>query len=219
MIERQTPRHDPEPIRLSPIVVGSWEQLRNKWSIFIAAISLSQISLTPTPSPSEDNDATNNVGRLTPESFGGLFLTTTGLSVGAFLMFQLPLLYHSYFHVVKKWAMDFVRRRIGSSMKFFQRKMVQSAAIHPQVVLVPVALGLVLNTCDAFCCYDLNSVLPCASRNAKLHDGSSSSMVCCRLVAMAIMGLSLASFWGNGYRLRDLPSRLIPHAGRSVQAQ
>ncbi|KAL4384922.1 hypothetical protein GQ457_15G024610 [Hibiscus cannabinus] len=279
MIERQSPRHDPEPIRLSPIVVGSWEQLRNKWSIFIAAISLfvlfilsssytatlasmmtvqhielhskrsyigylggsnitqgvlidnmnfendtmkpfftpdeyadalskgsrkggvsaildempyikiflaehprdfsliksmpitngfafvfpkgsplvpdlsreiaklresgklellenvwfrSQISLTPTPS--EENDATDNVERLTPESFGGLFLTTTGLSVGAFFMFQLPLLYHSYFHVVKKWAMDFVRRRIGSSMKFFQRrKMVQSAAIHPQV--------------------------------------------------------------------------------------
>ncbi|KAK8635685.1 hypothetical protein V6N13_004410 [Hibiscus sabdariffa] len=41
-------------------------------------------------------------------------------------------------------------------------------------------------------------------RNAKLHIGSSSSMVCCRLVAMAIMGLSLASFWGNGYRLTVL---------------
>ncbi|XP_028769712.1 probable sodium/metabolite cotransporter BASS3, chloroplastic [Neltuma alba] len=30
----------------------------------------------------------------------------------------------------------------------------------------------------------------------------------CSVVAMAIMGLCLASFWGNGFRMRDLPSLL-----------
>nr|GMD71174.1 probable sodium/metabolite cotransporter BASS3, chloroplastic [Ipomoea batatas] len=39
----------------------------------------------------------------------------------------------------------------------------------------------------------------------------------CSVVAMAIMGLCLASFWGSGYRIRDLPSRLIPRAGSAVR--
>ncbi|MBA0675301.1 hypothetical protein Goari_016854 [Gossypium aridum] len=51
--------------------------------------------------------------------------------------------------------------------------------------------------------------------------GGSSQAVppACSVVAMAIMGLSLASFWGNGFRIRDLPSRLIPHTGSAFQAQ
>ncbi|KAF2292521.1 hypothetical protein GH714_025135 [Hevea brasiliensis] len=40
----------------------------------------------------------------------------------------------------------------------------------------------------------------------------------CSVVAMAIMGLSLASFWGNGSRIRDLPSQLFPHFGSTVKA-
>ncbi|XVF81292.1 hypothetical protein PTKIN_Ptkin15bG0143800 [Pterospermum kingtungense] len=40
----------------------------------------------------------------------------------------------------------------------------------------------------------------------------------CSVVAMAIMGLSLASFWGNGYRIRDLPSLLSPQTGSAFQA-
>ncbi|KAL3517887.1 hypothetical protein ACH5RR_020476 [Cinchona calisaya] len=40
----------------------------------------------------------------------------------------------------------------------------------------------------------------------------------CSVVAMAIMGLCLASFWGSGYRIRDLPSQLIPQEGRTVKA-
>ncbi|KAK8282939.1 hypothetical protein V6Z12_D08G060300 [Gossypium hirsutum] len=39
----------------------------------------------------------------------------------------------------------------------------------------------------------------------------------CSVIAMAIMGLSLASFWGSGYRLRDLPSLLAPQTGPAVQ--
>ncbi|KAK4440963.1 putative sodium/metabolite cotransporter BASS3, chloroplastic [Sesamum alatum] len=35
----------------------------------------------------------------------------------------------------------------------------------------------------------------------------------CSVVAMAIMGLCLASFWGSGYRIRDLPSLVAPKAG------
>ncbi|KAL9256741.1 putative sodium/metabolite cotransporter BASS3, chloroplastic [Drosera capensis] len=35
----------------------------------------------------------------------------------------------------------------------------------------------------------------------------------CSVVAMAVMGLSLASFWGSGYRIRDLPYLGIPHYG------
>ncbi|KAL0436684.1 UNVERIFIED_CONTAM: putative sodium/metabolite cotransporter BASS3, chloroplastic [Sesamum radiatum] len=38
----------------------------------------------------------------------------------------------------------------------------------------------------------------------------------CSVVAMAIMGLCLASFWGSGYRIRDLPSLLVPKAGSKV---
>ncbi|MBA0640551.1 hypothetical protein Goklo_023478 [Gossypium klotzschianum] len=51
--------------------------------------------------------------------------------------------------------------------------------------------------------------------------GSSSQAVppACSVVAMAIMGLSLASFWRNGFRIRDLPSQLIPHTGSAFQAQ
>ncbi|KAJ4847947.1 putative sodium/metabolite cotransporter bass3, chloroplastic [Turnera subulata] len=40
----------------------------------------------------------------------------------------------------------------------------------------------------------------------------------CSVVAMAIMGLCLASFWGNGSRIRDLPSHLIPQVGSTVEA-
>ncbi|KAK3031845.1 hypothetical protein RJ639_035982 [Escallonia herrerae] len=40
----------------------------------------------------------------------------------------------------------------------------------------------------------------------------------CSVVAMAITGLSLASFWGNGYRIRDLPSFLIQHTGSTLEA-
>ncbi|XVE78181.1 hypothetical protein DITRI_Ditri13aG0123400 [Diplodiscus trichospermus] len=51
--------------------------------------------------------------------------------------------------------------------------------------------------------------------------GGSSQAVpaACSVVAMAIMGLSLASFWGNGFRIRDLPSLLLPQTGSAVQAQ
>lgn len=40
----------------------------------------------------------------------------------------------------------------------------------------------------------------------------------CSVVAMAIMGLCLASFWGSGCRIRDLPSLLIARAGSTVKA-
>ncbi|XP_057483142.1 probable sodium/metabolite cotransporter BASS3, chloroplastic [Actinidia eriantha] len=40
----------------------------------------------------------------------------------------------------------------------------------------------------------------------------------CSVVAMAIMGLCLASFWGTGSRMRDLPSLLILHAGSIAKA-
>lgn len=39
----------------------------------------------------------------------------------------------------------------------------------------------------------------------------------CSVIVMAIMGLSLASLWGSGYRLRDLPSLLGPQTGPAVQ--
>ncbi|XVF21281.1 hypothetical protein REPUB_Repub12eG0076800 [Reevesia pubescens] len=50
--------------------------------------------------------------------------------------------------------------------------------------------------------------------------GGSSQAVppACSVVTMAIMGLSLASFWGNGFRIRDLPSQLVPKTGSAVQA-
>ncbi|KAK4408716.1 putative sodium/metabolite cotransporter BASS3, chloroplastic [Sesamum angolense] len=38
----------------------------------------------------------------------------------------------------------------------------------------------------------------------------------CSVVVMAIMGLCLASFWGSGYRIRDLPALLAPKAGSKV---
>ncbi|KAI5679889.1 hypothetical protein M9H77_01116 [Catharanthus roseus] len=40
----------------------------------------------------------------------------------------------------------------------------------------------------------------------------------CSVVAMAIMGLCLASFWGSGCRIRDLPLLLIARAGSTVKA-
>ncbi|KAK8717853.1 hypothetical protein V6N13_045106 [Hibiscus sabdariffa] len=51
--------------------------------------------------------------------------------------------------------------------------------------------------------------------------GGSSQAVppACSVVAMAIMGLCLASFWGNGIRIRDLPSLLIPQTSSAVQTQ
>lgn len=39
----------------------------------------------------------------------------------------------------------------------------------------------------------------------------------CSVVAMAIMGLCLASFWGSGSRIRDLPSLLMPQSGSTVE--
>uniref|UniRef100_A0A2N9FT10 Uncharacterized protein n=1 Tax=Fagus sylvatica TaxID=28930 RepID=A0A2N9FT10_FAGSY len=39
----------------------------------------------------------------------------------------------------------------------------------------------------------------------------------CSVVAMAIMGLCLASFWGSGYRIRDLPSLLMPQSDSTVK--
>ncbi|GKA70887.1 probable sodium/metabolite cotransporter BASS3, chloroplastic [Tanacetum coccineum] len=38
----------------------------------------------------------------------------------------------------------------------------------------------------------------------------------CSVVAMAIMGLCLASFWGNGYRIRDLPYYFIPQTNSTI---
>lgn len=49
--------------------------------------------------------------------------------------------------------------------------------------------------------------------------GSQAVPPACSVVAMAIMGLSLASFWGNGGRIRDLPSLLLPQTGSTVEAQ
>ncbi|XP_030499301.2 probable sodium/metabolite cotransporter BASS3, chloroplastic [Cannabis sativa] len=40
----------------------------------------------------------------------------------------------------------------------------------------------------------------------------------CSVVAMAIMGLCLASFWGSGYRIRDIPSLLTHQTGSTVKA-
>ncbi|KAL1565687.1 putative sodium/metabolite cotransporter bass3, chloroplastic [Salvia divinorum] len=40
----------------------------------------------------------------------------------------------------------------------------------------------------------------------------------CSVVAMAIMGLCLASFWGNGYRIRDLLTCLVPRTGSPASA-
>ncbi|CAL5388142.1 unnamed protein product [Camellia sinensis] len=40
----------------------------------------------------------------------------------------------------------------------------------------------------------------------------------CSVVAMAIMGLCLASFWGSGSRIRGLPFLFIPQAGCTVKA-
>ncbi|TQD78909.1 hypothetical protein C1H46_035539 [Malus baccata] len=40
----------------------------------------------------------------------------------------------------------------------------------------------------------------------------------CSVVAMAIVGLFLASFWGTGSQIRDLPSLLTPRTGSPVKA-
>ncbi|XP_041996488.1 probable sodium/metabolite cotransporter BASS3, chloroplastic [Salvia splendens] len=40
----------------------------------------------------------------------------------------------------------------------------------------------------------------------------------CSVVAMAIMGLCLASFWGNGYRIRDMLTCLVPRTGSPASA-
>ncbi|XP_004310253.1 PREDICTED: probable sodium/metabolite cotransporter BASS3, chloroplastic [Fragaria vesca subsp. vesca] len=40
----------------------------------------------------------------------------------------------------------------------------------------------------------------------------------CSVVAMAIMGLFLASFWGTGARIRDLSSLLMPQTGSAMKA-
>ncbi|KAI3880340.1 hypothetical protein MKX03_011073 [Papaver bracteatum] len=39
----------------------------------------------------------------------------------------------------------------------------------------------------------------------------------CSVVTMAIMGLCLASFWGNDYRIRDLPRLFLPQTGSTVE--
>ncbi|KAH9305059.1 hypothetical protein KI387_009463 [Taxus chinensis] len=41
--------------------------------------------------------------------------------------------------------------------------------------------------------------------------GSQAVPAACSVVAMAIMGLSLASFWGKGFRIRDIPAIAIGH--------
>ncbi|KAL5794497.1 hypothetical protein ACOSP7_003091 [Xanthoceras sorbifolium] len=41
----------------------------------------------------------------------------------------------------------------------------------------------------------------------------------CSVVTMAIMGLCLASFWGSGFRIRDLSYLLTSHTGSTVNAQ
>ncbi|KAF5193404.1 Bile acid:sodium symporter [Thalictrum thalictroides] len=40
----------------------------------------------------------------------------------------------------------------------------------------------------------------------------------CSVVAMAIMGLCIASFWGNGYRFGDVSNILFPQTGTTVKA-
>ncbi|XP_071738056.1 probable sodium/metabolite cotransporter BASS3, chloroplastic [Rutidosis leptorrhynchoides] len=40
----------------------------------------------------------------------------------------------------------------------------------------------------------------------------------CSVVAMAIMGLCLASFWGNGFRIRDLPYIFIPQTDSTISS-
>ncbi|KAE8676853.1 hypothetical protein F3Y22_tig00111582pilonHSYRG01394 [Hibiscus syriacus] len=104
---------------------GKLDLLENAW--FKSRTSLTKY---------KDDDA-SKVGPLTLENFGGLFLISAALSGAAFLMFQLPSLYHSHFHLVKIWTMGFVsiiRRRIEIFVKIFpRRKMIRSAAIHPQV--------------------------------------------------------------------------------------
>lgn len=41
----------------------------------------------------------------------------------------------------------------------------------------------------------------------------------CSVVAMAIMGLSLASFWGRGCRIRDMPIKVLSQLGTSFNAE
>lgn len=49
--------------------------------------------------------------------------------------------------------------------------------------------------------------------------GSSQAVpAACSVVAMAIMGLSIASFWGSGLRIRDLHSLISPCFGSTVKA-
>eukprot|EP01018_Ginkgo_biloba_P005477 Gb_08353 [translate_table: standard] len=41
----------------------------------------------------------------------------------------------------------------------------------------------------------------------------------CSVVAMAIMGLSLASFWGRGSRIRDIPANFLSASGTAVDSE
>ena len=41
----------------------------------------------------------------------------------------------------------------------------------------------------------------------------------CSVVAMAIMGLSLASFWGRGFRIRDMPTKFVSGLGTRLKAE
>ena len=40
----------------------------------------------------------------------------------------------------------------------------------------------------------------------------------CSVVVMAIFGLTLASYWGSGMRIRDLPLRFFPQASADARS-
>lgn len=49
--------------------------------------------------------------------------------------------------------------------------------------------------------------------------GSSQAVpAACSVVIMAIFGLTLASYWGNGLRIRDIGSRFVPQASAGVSS-
>ncbi|KAG8371686.1 hypothetical protein BUALT_Bualt13G0114100 [Buddleja alternifolia] len=114
-----------------------------------------------------------------------------------------------------------------------------------QVVLAPVTIGLVLNTYAKQVVSVLQPVMPFVANDLLEEEACRTIAVCtgmqsstlagllatqflgstqavppaCSVVAMAIMGLCLASLWGSGFRLRDLPLLLIPGVGSTVNAQ
>lgn len=40
----------------------------------------------------------------------------------------------------------------------------------------------------------------------------------CSVVVMAIFGLTLASYWGSGMRIRDVPLRFFPQASADARS-